>query len=93
MAGADTAAVFVVVPIEDVVAAIFDTPVSAVELEEALRVGLLGRSAGDAVSDFVAGFAAFLGDGVTFDDVGLRDVREIEIVVEGSGSPDLSMRA
>ena len=90
MAGADATAIFVVVPIDDVVAAIFDTPVSAVGLEQALRVGLLGGSAGDAVSGVVRGFAAFLVDGVTFDEVGLRDVGEIEIVVEGSGSPDLT---
>src|ERR1700674_422253 len=49
-----------------------------------------GGAAGDAVSGVVRGFAAFLVDGVTFDEVGLRDVGEIEIVVEGSGSPDLT---
>lgn len=34
VAGADTAAVFVVIPIEDVMAAILDTPVPTVEREE-----------------------------------------------------------
>ena len=53
MAGADTAAVFVVIPIEEVVAAILDTPVPAIDVEQPLRVGLIGWPAGNAVSDVV----------------------------------------
>jgi len=49
VAGADAAAVLVVVPIEDVVAAVFDGPVATVDLEQALGIGLCGRSTGDAV--------------------------------------------
>ena len=41
VAGADAAAVLVIVPIEDVVAAVFDGPVAAVDLEQALGIGLL----------------------------------------------------
>ena len=41
VSGADAAAVFVVDPVEDVMACIFDGPVSAVDLEDAFGVGLL----------------------------------------------------
>src|SRR6266545_564730 len=49
VAGADAAAVLVVVPIEDVVAAVFDGPVATVDFEQALGIGLCGGSTGDAV--------------------------------------------
>ena len=52
VAGADAAAVLVIVPIEDVVAAIFDGPVATVDLEQALGIGMLGRAASDAVGHF-----------------------------------------
>ncbi len=42
VAGADPAAIFVVDPVEDVMAGIFDGPVTAVDLEDAFGVGLLG---------------------------------------------------
>jgi hypothetical protein len=41
VSGADAAAIFVVDPVEDVMAGIFDGPVSAVDLEDAFGVGLL----------------------------------------------------
>jgi len=39
--GADAAAVLVIVPIEDVVAAIFDAPMPSVSLKDPSRIGLL----------------------------------------------------
>ena len=51
VAGADAAAVLVIVPIEDVMAAVFDSPVAPVNFEQALGIGLLGGTAGDAVGD------------------------------------------
>ena len=51
VAGADAAAVLVVVPIEDVVAAVFDGPVAPVDFEQTAGIGLCRRAAGDAVGD------------------------------------------
>lgn len=41
MAGADMAAILVEVPVEDVVTAIFDGPMSAIDGQEALRGGFV----------------------------------------------------
>lgn len=64
----------------------FDRPMRAVDLKEASGIGLFRCSAGDAVGDFVG---AFLGR-LPFDHEGLSDVREVEVVVECGGGPDLS---
>ena len=39
-------------------AAVFDSPVLPVDLEDPLRVGLFRRSTGDAVGDFLRALAA-----------------------------------
>ena len=41
--------VLVVVPIEDVVAAVFDGPMATVNHEQTLGIGLSGRTVGDAI--------------------------------------------
>lgn len=53
MAGAYAAAVFIEIPVQDVVAAVFDAPVAAVDGKELLGVYFVGLSAGDAVGDVV----------------------------------------
>ena len=40
VAGADAAAVLIVVPVEDVMATVFDRPVTAVDLKQASGIGL-----------------------------------------------------
>jgi hypothetical protein len=90
VAGADAAAVLVVVPIEDVVAAVFDGPVATVDFEQALSIGLLGRSTGDAVGEIVGRFAGLFVDRDSFDGEGLADVGKVEIVVEVGGRPDIA---
>ena len=47
MAGTYAAAVFVIVPIDNVMTAVFDGPVAAVGDKHALRVGLLRGPAGN----------------------------------------------
>ena len=54
------AAVFVIVPIDNVMTAVLDAPVAAVGGKHALRVGLLRSTAGDAIGDFTGVFTAFL---------------------------------
>ena len=67
MAGAYPAAVFVIVPIDNVMAAVFDAPVAAVGGKNMLSVGLLRGSAGDAIGDFTGVFTAFFICGLPLD--------------------------
>jgi hypothetical protein len=64
--GADSAAIFVIIPINDVVATIFDTPMAPVCIEKLLGVGLLRGSARDAVRDFTGFFTALFFYAVPF---------------------------
>jgi len=90
VAGAYSATVFIEIPIQDVVATVFDGPVAAVDGKELLGVCLVGLSAGDAVG-YVSGlFSGFFLYRVSLDDKGLPDVREVEVGVEFGGGPDFS---
>jgi len=82
MAGSYAAAVFVEVPVDDVVAAVLDAAVAAVCLQYPLSAGLLRRAAGDAVGELGGAFRGSFLDALTFDEEGLADVREIQVVVE-----------
>jgi hypothetical protein len=62
---------------------------STVYLKEFSGIGLLLGSAGDSVGDFMGAFPGLLFNRVAFDEVGLADMREIQIVVELRGGPDL----
>lgn len=77
VAGAYAASVFVKVPIYDVMTAVFDGPVAAVGGKDALGVGLLRSSAGDAIGDFTGVFAGFFLCGLSLDEKSLLDVREV----------------
>ena len=77
-----TAAVFVIVPIDDVMATVFDTPVAAIGGKHLLWVGLVKRSACDAVCNFTGIFSAFFIGGLPLDEEGLSNVRKVEVVVE-----------
>lgn len=90
IARADAAAVFIIVPIENVMAAVFDTPVAAVGGKNALRVGLFRGSAGDAVGDFTGALAAFFINRLPLDDKCLSDVRKVQIAVEFGCGPDFA---
>jgi hypothetical protein len=90
IARADAAAVFIIVPIENVMAAVFDTPVAPVGGKDALRVGLLRGSTRDAIGDFAGGLAVFFINGLPLDDKCLSDVRKVEIAVEFGCGPDFA---
>lgn len=81
MASTYAAAVFVIVPIDNVMATVFNAPVAAVGGKHALRVGLLRGSAGDAVGDFTGVFTGFFICGLPLDDKGLSDVRKVQIAI------------
>jgi len=90
MSGAYAAAVFVIVPVEYVVATVFDAPVTSVYGKHTLRVCLLRRSAGDAICNFTGVFAGFFIRGLPLDEKSLSDVRKAQIAVELGCGPDFA---
>jgi len=88
MANAYAAAVFIIVPIDNVMTAVFDAPVAAVGGKNALSVGLLRGSAGDAIGDFTGVFTTFFICGLPLDDKSLPDMGKVEIAVEFGCGPD-----
>ena len=85
-----TASVFVIVPIDNVMTAVFDAPVATVGGEHALGVSLLGGAAGDAVGDFTGVLAVFFIGGFSLDDKRLSDVGKVEIGIEFGCGPDFT---
>ncbi len=90
MALAYPAAVFVVVPIDNVMTAVFDAPVATVGGKNALRVGLLRSSAGNAIGDFTGVFTGFFICGLPLDEKSLSDVRKVQIAVEFGCGPNFA---
>ncbi|MDD5633075.1 MAG: hypothetical protein PHI13_13765 [Methylococcales bacterium] len=90
MAGTDTAAVFVVVPIDHIVAAVFNAPLLAVRLEDFCGIGLFRLATGHSVNDFVSVFTGFLFNAFPFNHEGLADVGEIQVTVKRCGFPDFA---
>jgi hypothetical protein len=77
--GAEGAAIFVPVPVENVVVAVLDGPVAAVEGQHACGVGASRGVAGDAVDGFGRELAGGLRDGGTLDDEDLADAGKVEV--------------
>ena len=90
MALAYAAAVFVKVPIDNVMTAVFDAPVAAVDGKHALRIGLFRSSAGNAIGYFTGVFTAFFICGLPLDEKSLSDVRKVQIIVEFGSGPDFA---
>jgi hypothetical protein len=81
-------AVFVIVPVDNVMAAVFDAPVTTVDGKYTFGVGLLGSSTGYAIGEFTGVFAGFFINGLPLYEESLSEVGEIEIVVEFGCGPD-----
>ena len=90
IACAYAAAVLIIVPINNVVTAVFDAPVTSVDGKDTLGVGLLGSTAGDAVGDLLRAFACLFFCEMPLDEEGLSHVGEIEVMVELVCGPDLA---
>src|SRR5256885_9022295 len=59
----DATAVFIIVPVDDVVTTVLNGPVTAVDFENLMRAGLLGGPTGDAVGNVQSAFSSlFLRD-------------------------------
>jgi len=90
IAGAYPAAVFIKIPVQDVVATVFDAPVATIDGKELLGICLLRFSAGDAVGDVMGDLSGPLFYRFSLDHENLLHVGEIEIVVEFGSGPDFS---
>jgi hypothetical protein len=90
MAGTYPAAVFVIVPIDNVMTAVFDAPVTTVGGKHALRVGLLSSSAGNAIGNVTGVFTGFFISRLALDDKSLSDMGKVQIVVEFGCRPDFA---
>jgi hypothetical protein len=53
MSGSYSAAVLIIIPVNYVMAAVFDAPVATVTFENALRIGLLLGTTGDAIDSLM----------------------------------------
>src|SRR5437879_13139445 len=80
--GADATAVFIIVPVDDVVTTVLNRPVSAVDFENLMRAGLLGGLAGYAVGYVRSAFSSLFLRDVPLDDEGLAHVRKVEVIVQ-----------
>jgi hypothetical protein len=67
VAGTNAATVLVIVPIRDIMAVVFDAPVPAIGVEEALGIELIGGAAGDPISDLLGKSAGFFIEDFPFD--------------------------
>ena len=90
VSGAYPASIFVIVPIDDVMATVFDAPVATVCGKDMVRVGLLGCATGYAVRDLTRGVTGFLLGELSLHEKCLSDMGKVQIVVEFGGGPDLS---
>jgi hypothetical protein len=90
VAGAYPTAILVVIPVKDIMAAIFDAPVTPVGFKDTLGVGLVWGATGNAVGKFTRLFPGLFFYGLPFDDEGLSDVGEVEVLVEFRAGPDLA---
>ena len=90
MAGTYAAAVFVIVPIDNVRTAVFDVPVATVGGKHALWVGLLRGPAGNTIGDFTGVFTGFFICEFALDDKSLSGVRKVQIAIEFGCGPDFT---
>ena len=79
-----------IVPIDNVMTAVFDAPVAAVGGKHAFRVSLFRGPAGNAICDFTGVFTGFFIGGLALDDKSLSDVRKVQIAVEFGCGPDFA---
>lgn len=87
-AAADAAAVLIEGDVTDPMQAVFDRPVAAVQFEQALRTGVLGFEAGDAVDGFAGECSADALGALALDRKDLGGMGELQIALEPGAGPD-----
>ena len=90
MLRADTAAVFIEVPVKNIVATILDAPMAPIDGEDLLGRGLVWCTTRDTIGELKGAYPRCLLDPLTFDDEGLPDVGEFQVGIEGLRGPNLS---
>ena len=73
----DSTAIFIVIPVKDVVTAVFNTPVLAIVSQDLFGCGQLRRLAGNSLGYHLGFFASFSVTGYTFNFEDLSDMREV----------------
>ncbi|MCI0732257.1 MAG: hypothetical protein L0Y38_00355, partial [Methylococcaceae bacterium] len=90
MALANAAAIFIEIPVDDLMATVFDAPVSAVVVKNPSGNSLIFCFASDAMGELVTSLSAFLMQRDAFDHEWLADVRRIQVIVEVCSDPDIT---
>ncbi len=80
--------IFVVGAVANIMEAVFDRPVAAIEGEQRVRIGLVGAQAGDGEHDLALLGVVLEAHPHTFDAGDLRDVWEVEGRGELAAHPD-----
>ena len=88
IARADTAAILIEVPIDDIVAAIFDGPMAAIGGQDTPWVGLFWRTAGDPQGGFQGQLAGLFVNHLALDQEDLAHMRKVEVGIERRTTPD-----
>ena len=86
-ASANTAAILIEVPVDDVMNAV-DGPVASIDAEDTLGRCLFWGAAGDCVGDIERALAGLFFDAFALDAIDLAELREVEIVIEPCAAPD-----
>jgi len=90
MPTADAASILIIVPVDDVVATVFNGPMASVVLQDLLGRGQGRRFTGEAIGNIGVFLATLFVSGEPFHHKGLPDMREVQIGVELGGHPDLA---
>lgn len=79
VASAYPATVFIVIPVDDVVTAVFDAPVTTVCGQNTLRISLFRSPTGNAVCGFAMQFSSFFVYRLPLNNESLADMWKIQI--------------
>lgn len=91
MSGGYPASIFIIVPVDDVMAAVFDAPMAAVGFKDAFGVGLVRGSAGDAVDNITGVFTGFFVCGFALNHKSLSGIGKGKIAVERGRRPNFAL--
>jgi len=90
VSGSDLGAIFIKGDIPDIIQAILDRPVAAVELQKAAGQSFLRGEAGNPIDYLFASLTAFHFGELPLDDEDLAEVRKLKVVIQLGAGPDLA---
>jgi hypothetical protein len=83
-------AIFIEGDIADIMASVFDAPVSPVDFQELFRRRFVRFQAGNQINGFTSFLAGFEDFRMAFDAGDLPTEREIDVIIQIGGGPDFS---